>query len=192
LNTNRDLYKGIEGLLKQKQDQPLPSLEAYLTALIRRAGHFANKESISLDEFFSLLRDAFDGPGVTARSSATAGFLNWQLLIEQQIEDLQRMAQNGQLQEKYRDFGIDAPSGRRWFNFDPLAYIECGAAGSLGGWMEGDKTGRTYVPGKVAYEDPGGDIQTCDPRDLDRPPLEIPEITWEMFLDFAWCGQNYE
>jgi hypothetical protein len=192
VNTNRDLYKSIEGLLQERKEQPLPSLEAYLTALIGRAGQFANKESISLDEFFSLLRDAFDGPGVTARSSATAGFLNWQLLIEKQIEDLQQMARNGQLQDKYRYFGIDAPSGRRWFNFDPQTYIECGAAGSLGGWEEGDKTGRSYVPGKVAYTTPEGAIETCDPRDLDRPPVEIPQITWEKFSDFAWCGQNYE
>ena len=192
MNTNRDLYKSIEDLLQQKQGKPLPSLEAYLTALIRRAGQVANKESISLDEFFSLVRDAFDEPGETTPTNATSGFQNWKLLIEQQIEDLQQMARNGQLQDKYRELGIDAPSGRRWYNFDPLSYIECGAAGSLGGWMEGDKTGRTYVPGKVAYTNPDGAIETCDPRDLDRPPVEIPGITWEMFLDFAWCGQNYE
>jgi hypothetical protein len=192
VDTNRDLYKSIESLLQQKQDQPLPSLEAYLTALVGRAARFANKESISLDEFFSLLRDAFDGPGETEPSNPTAGFQNWKLLIEHQIEDLRQMERSGQLQDEDRYFGINAPGGGPWFNFDPVTYIECGAAGSLGGWMEGDKTGRTYVPGKVAYTNPDGAIETCDPRDLDRPPVEIPAITWEMFLDFAWCGQNYE
>ena len=192
MNTNRDLYKSIESLLQQKQNQPLPSLEVYLAALIGRAGKFANKESISLDEFFSLLRDAFDGPGETEPSNPTAGFKNWKLLIEHQIEDLRKMARNGQLQDKHRYFGINAPGGDQWYNFDPVTFIECGAAGSLGGWEEGDKTGRTYVPGKVAYTAPDGTIQSCDPRELDRPPVEIPQITWEKFSDFAHCGQTYE
>src|SRR5262249_12136040 len=134
----------------------------------------------------------FDGPGEIVPDSAAAGFQTWKLQVEQQIEDLRQMARNGQLQDEQRYFGIKAPSGRRWYNFDPCAYIESGAAGSLGGWVEGDETGRTYVPGQVAYVAPDGTIESCDPRDLDRPPKEIPEVTWEMFSDFAWCGQNYE
>ena len=192
MNTNRDLYKNIEGLLQQKHGQPLPSLEAYLTALVARASRFADKESISLDDFFSLLRDAFDGPGETAPSNATAGFQNWKFLIDEQIEDLRQMARSGQLKDEYRYFGINAPGGDPWFNFDPVTYIECGAAGSLGGWVEGDKTGRTYVTGKVAHIGPGGAIEFSDPRELDRPPVEVPEITWEMFSHFARCGQYYE
>jgi hypothetical protein len=192
MNTNRELYKSIETLLKEKKGQPIPSLEAYLSALIARAGRFANKESMSLEEFFSLLHDAFDGPGETVPHSAVAGFQRWKLQVEQQIEDLRQMARKGQLQDEQRYFGINAPSGRRWHNFDPCAYIECGAAGSLGGWVEGDETGRAYVPGQVAYVAPDGAIESCDPRDLARPPEEIPEVTWEMFSDFAWCGQNYE
>ncbi len=192
VNTNRELYKSIEGLLKQQQGQPLPSLEVYLSALIRRAGRFANEESMSLEEFFSLLRDAFDGPGETVPHNPTVGFQKWKLQVEQQIEDLQQMARSGQLQDEQRYFGISAPSGRHWYNFDPCAYVECAAAGSLGGWAEGDETGRAYVPGQVACVGPDGTVESCDPRDLDRPPVKVPAITWEMFSDFAWCGQNYE
>ncbi len=192
MNTNRELYKSVEGLLKEKKGQSIPLLEAYLSALIRRASRFANRESVSLEEFFSLLRDAFDGPGETMPYSASPGFQKWKLQVEQQIEDLQQMARSGQLQDERRYFGISAPSGRQWYNFDPCAYIECGAAGSLGGWVEGDETGRTYVPGQVACMRSDGAIASCDPRDLDRPPVGIHEITWEMFSDFAWCGQNYE
>jgi hypothetical protein len=97
-----------------------------------------------------------------------------------------------QLQNELRYFGISAPSGRYWYNFDPRSYIECGAAGSLGGWVEGDETDRAYVPGSVACIGPDGSITSCDPRDLDRPTVEIPEFTWEMFSDFVWRGQNYE
>jgi len=195
VNTNRELYKSLEGLLKEKEGQPILSLDAYLSNLIRRAGRLARKESISIDEFFCLLRDAFDdsgGPYDAAPYDATSGFQKWKAQVEQQIQDLRQMEQSGQLQDEHRYFGINAPSGRDWYNFDPLSYIECGAAGSLGGWVEGDETGRAYVPGQVACIDPGGVVTSCDPRDLDRPPVQVPEISWEMFAKFAWCGQNYE
>jgi hypothetical protein len=192
VNTNRDLYKSIEGLLKQKQGQPVPSLEVYLSALIRRASRLAHKESMGLEEFFSLLRDAFDGPAEALPYNSTPAFDKWKVQVEQQIEDLRQMARSGQLQDGHRYFGISAPSGRQWYNFDPCAYIECGAAGSLGGWVEGDETGRAYVPGQVACVSPDGGVESCDPRGLDRPPAEVPEVTWEMFSDFAWCGQNFE
>ena len=65
-------------------------------------------------------------------------------------------------------------------------------AGSLGGWEEGDDSGRSYVPGEVACFDPEGKVVSCDPRELDRPRIEVPMITWEMFSDFVCCGQNYE
>jgi hypothetical protein len=192
VNTNRELYKSIEELVKQKRGPSILSLEAYLLALIRRAGRFAHKESMGLEEFFSILRDAFDGPGEAVVPNAAAGFQKWKLQVEQQIEDLQQMARTGQLQDEHRYFGISAPSGRHRYNFDPCAYIECGVAGSLGGWVEGDETGRVYVPGQVACIGPSGAVESRDPRDLDRPPVEVPEVTWEIFANFAWCGQNYE
>ncbi|MEW6305167.1 MAG: hypothetical protein AB1705_16955 [Verrucomicrobiota bacterium] len=195
MNTNRELYKGIEGLLKQKKGLSIPPLDAYLSNLIRRASRFAGQESLSLDEFLGLLRDAFECSGgldAAVPVEATAGFQKWKVQMERQIEDLQQMAQSGQLQDEHRYFGISAPSGRYWYNFDPCTYIECGAEGSLGGWVEGDETGRDYVPGPVACLGPDSSIVACDPRDLDHPPVPLSEITWEMFLDFAWCGQSYE
>ena len=59
------------------------------------------------------------------------------------------------------------------------------AAGALGGWEEGDQTGRQYVPGKVA-------VVSCEPRELDRPPEQIATLSWDRFRDFLWCGQQYE
>jgi hypothetical protein len=44
-----------------------------------------------------------------------------------QIADLYRMAQAGLLENKWRYFGIDSPTGHRWYNFDPAPYLERGA-----------------------------------------------------------------
>jgi hypothetical protein len=195
MKTNRDLYKSIEGLLKEKSQGPVPSLEDYLSNLLTLSHRLASRSALSLDEFFDLLQYAFDGAAISAlpmpKNSAPA-FEKWHAQIEEQIQDLREMAQQGQLKNEYRYFGVSAPSGRYWYNFDPCTYIECGAAGSLGGWEEGDDTGRSYVPGPVACIGPDGEIISCDPRELDRAPVEISSITWEIFSDFAWCGQNYE
>ena len=43
------------------------------------------------------------------------------------------MAEAGALEDEYRYFGIDSPTGFRWYNFDPCSYLECGVRGSLGG-----------------------------------------------------------
>ena len=192
VKTNRELYKSIAGLIKERKGHPVISLESYLSSLVQRAGWYADKQSLSLEEFFSLLRDSFDGPGEPVNRDAVAEFQKWKIQVERQIEDLKQMERNGQLQNKHRYFGIRAPSGGQWYNFDPCSYIECGVDGSMGGWVEGDDTDRDYVPGKVAYLAPDGSIGSCDPKDLDRPPEVIPAITWDMFLDFSWCGQNYE
>jgi hypothetical protein len=31
-----------------------------------------------------------------------------------------------------------------------------------------------------------------DPRDIDDPIVALPQITWEMFVDFLDAGQSYE
>jgi hypothetical protein len=41
------------------------------------------------------------------------------------------MAEAGTLENEYRYFGIDSPTGFRWYNFDPCSYLECGVRGSL-------------------------------------------------------------
>ena len=195
MKTNRDLYKAIEALLEDKKGGSTPTLEVYLGNLRNGTRSFSNSSAVTLDQFFSLLRNAFDTVEPDAQISPQKPNEEFDVLISsmaEQIQDLVDMAANGQLKDDQKYFGITAPSGRRWYNFDPCAYIECGAAGALGGWEDGDGTGRSYVPGKVAHLNADGEISTSDPRELDRQPEMVPEITWEMFSDFVWCGQDYE
>jgi hypothetical protein len=62
----------------------------------------------------------------------------------------------------------------------------------MGGWEEGDPTGRAFVPGEVAVFDSGGGFTSVDPRSIQHPTVEIPQITWEQFKEFLWSGQSYE
>jgi hypothetical protein len=66
--------------------------------------------------------------------SETDAFVARQAVLEtldRQIADLRAMESNGQLYDRRRDFGIDAPSGQRWVSFDVHAYFECAATASF-------------------------------------------------------------
>jgi hypothetical protein len=196
MKTNRDLYKRITSLLDEKEDKPIPSLEDYLSNLLRRAGRIAHKEGLDLEEFFLLLRDSFEDsdefPEAIPVEDAAPEFIEWMEAVVNQIRELREMAENGLLEIEYRELGLTAPGGGHWYNFDPVSYIECGIAGAFGGWEEGDSTGRIYVPGEVAFLDTEGKVEFGDPRELAGPPVEVSQITWRQFSDFVWCGQNYE
>lgn len=46
------------------------------------------------------------------------------------------------------------------------------------------------VPGKVAVAGPDDSLSFVDPREIDEPIVELPEIGWEQFADFLWAGQT--
>ena len=140
------------------------------------------------------MRAAFEPQpnAATPGALATEGYVAWEKRIGEQIRDLDEMRQDGTLDDEYRTFGADAPSGARWYNFEPCTYLECAVAGTFGGWEEGDDTGRSYVPGPVAVLDASGAVTSLDPRDIEEPVVVLLHITWEMFEDFLDSGQSYE
>jgi hypothetical protein len=102
------------------------------------------------------------------------------------------MEEAGTLANDLRYFGVHAPRGLCWFNFDPLTFLECAVAGTFNGWRSGDPTGRDYVPGPVAVVDDAGRITSADPRSLDEPTVEVGPISWDTFAAFLASGQWYE
>ena len=194
MTTTRDLYAVIANLVKQRSGCAL-TLQAYLENLRQRARQLRDREAIAVGEFAELLHAAFEGPDAADAppdAAPSEGFLAWQERIDEQIRDLEEMRHAGTLDDEHRYFGVDAPRGGRWYNFDPSTYLECATAGTFGGWQEGDDTGRAYVPGPVAVVDASGIVTSVDPRDLEEPVVELRPITWEMFVDFLECGQWYE
>lgn len=197
LTTNRDLYRFIGELTKQQATNPL-SLEAYLTNLRHLARPHRQRPTLSVAELAELLRQAFapsasEVPEAHApHTDAVPGYLDWDRRLEAQLGDLRAMREAGTFQDELRYFGVSAPGGGYWYNFDPCTYLECGAAGSFGGWEEGDDTGRQYVPGKVAVFDASGAMTAVDPRELEDPVTALPAIPWSELVAFLDAGQSYE
>ncbi len=204
--TNRDLYLAVSQLIAQHRES-MRSLEEYLRALWDVAHHDHEQTVLAPGSFFGVLAEAFTvEPSAFDdelwRSTAaelyaldlaeTPGFQGWEYRVVRQIIDLREMAEGGQLGNEMRYFGINAPRGSRWYNFDPCTFLECGMAGTFGGWQPGDDTGRDYVPGEVAVMGPDGQITSRDPREIDDPIGVLQAISWESFRDFLGEGQWYE
>jgi len=201
IGTNRDLYVAITEPLEERKETQR-SLEEYLSALWKLGSERKQESQFSVECFFGSLVSAFESTAPEFDESwrdryardveKDVGFSAWESTILRQIVDLREMKETGTLEKEMRYFGVSSPRGGYWYNFDPCSFLECATAGSSGGWQPGDSTGRDFVPGEVAVMNEEGEIETRDPRDIDDPIFEMPQVTWEFFQDFLWCGQNYE
>ena len=59
-------------------------------------------------------------------------------VIQFQISELHKM-KGRQLEDEMRYFGIDSETGNRWYNFDPMTNLECGARCILDSNKEGEQ-----------------------------------------------------
>ncbi len=179
------------------------SLETYLLALLGLSREFADRPALTVDEFLGLLAGAFTAEPVRFQSKwrdrqdppevGPFDFRRWDSLVIAQIVDLREMDENGEIRNEYRYGGIDSPRRNRWYNFDTASYLECAAAGSVGGWQPGDATGRSFVPGPCLGTDSAGNPVLVNPEDFERPQFEIPaDLSWAFFADFMESGQLYE
>jgi hypothetical protein len=193
ITTNRELYRFIAELGK-RDAKSTPTLERYLENLRARSRPYCERDALPPAAFAELLRAAFDEPpeNVLAGGTPTESYRAWERRIEEQIHDLREMAKAGVFDNDLRYFGVQAPSGSTWYNFDPATFLECAAAGSFDGWEEGDATGRMFVPGPVAVIDASGAMTSVDPRATESSVAALPPITWEMFVDFLDMGRLYE
>lgn len=196
ITSNRELYRVVTATL-QRRSRPGPALELYLARLrqtfIAQAG-----VPMTADGFAAALDAAFEGETPVLDTSvlqavvASAATPAWHRQLARQLIDLREMAEAGTLERDDRYFGVDAPSGARWYNFDPHAFVECGLSGSFGGWEPGDDTGRELVPGTVAVVGADNTLTPVKPEELDEPHYSLTSISWEQVEEFLWAGQNYE
>lgn len=201
IKTNRDLYLHIVRLAKVYSDSDR-SLEQYLLVLWAGVSRHSGESWLDVSVFCHLLGEAFEARIPYAEEEeqlvraasvgAEAGYYTVADTLMKQVADLRAMQQAGTLDDEYRYFGVDAPSGALWYNFDPLTYLECAVSGTFGGWEEGDDSGRVYVPGKVAVLDSSGALVEVDPRDIQSVECQLEPLDWATVDDFLWCGQAYE
>jgi hypothetical protein len=192
LETNRDLYLAVDELGRRITR----SLEDYLRTLWQLGCVHRDRAALSLSTFASLLEAAAFEPVPSVEPSWSDdyeldGFTGWECLIRRQIVDLQDMARVGMLADEQRYFGINAPRGSRWYNFDPEGFLGCAVAGTYGGWEDGEP-GRVYVPGKVVVTNEAGELISVDPRELEKDVFVIDHVSWDAFRDFLDAGQMYE
>jgi hypothetical protein len=182
MKTNRDLYKATTEFLEQQSGKKIPELADFLAMLIHNLDRVAEHPAISLYEFHEILKTSFvvnvDTPATSAPPPACPGYARVRAQILKQIQELGMLKASGQLDNEYRYFGLTTATGSNGYNFDPSSYIECGLVGALGGWEDGDDTGREYVPGVT-----GSDSTS---------PVALAELSWEDISDFVWAGQHYE
>lgn len=197
--TNRDLYLAVGGI-KERCKESERTLEDYLLALWALCRGYGEQPALAYDVFVRALDDALTASappygeavhGLPDEAEARHGFAAWEQLIRLQIRDLREMREAGTFENEYRYFGVDAPRGARWYNFDPASYLEGAAVGTFGGWDPADG-GRIMVPGPVAVLGEDGKLTSVDPSEIDDPVVPLPEITWEAFADFLQNGQWYE
>jgi hypothetical protein len=195
--TNRDLYVRLLDAGRRMTDAGR-TLDEFLRAWWLVAKPLCRADRLDLDSVAALVEAAarVEPPPLspawrTARFpfvSDPATFGDWESIVLSQVADLADFADQGPL-DQWASLGIDAPrppgtvraTSDRWYNFTPSAYLECGTAGSLGGWDAGDGV-RVPLPGPVtplrAEPDPG--------------PHAIGTLTWADLADLAICGQLYE
>jgi hypothetical protein len=192
IRNNRDLYQVITALVALHRGRSPPLVE-YLRALLDLFRSLADRPALDPDTFARVLGEAFAGrPDARAEVVAAEGFAAVEAALNGQVRDLLAMKANGTLENEERYFGVDAPSRMRWYNFDPLTYLECGVQGAFGGWQVTDDTGRMPVPGQVAMLDERDEIVAVDPADLPDDVEPIDVITWEDVERFLHCGRTYE
>lgn len=178
--TNRELYATLTAL-DIKRD-----LETYLRALLAAGRAFGPREPDAGDALAMLTAAAtcepleFDDAWLARlpawqQEPPPQGLARFEAILVEHIADLRRMRDNGQLANDLRYFGVESPSGARWYNFDPSSYLECGLAGSVGGWQDDDEVVLVTPPEVVAEDD-----------ETRR------SFGWEGLCDLLVCGRCYE
>lgn len=198
--TNRDIYLAIHALTRDPARSLARSLEEYLRAMLRICRGHREKQALAVDEFLETLRASFTASPLLfdeqwAKQYDTRpekGYAAFESTLLRHVVDLREMRAKGTLNEKWIELGVNSPRGARWYNFHPASYLECAAAGSIGGWEPGDDTGRQFVPGEVAVLGDDGKIASAHPEEIDRPIYPFAEVTWAQFTEFIECGQMYE
>src|SRR5579859_277742 len=139
VNTNEGFCQYIRTLASERATTTM-SLEEYLRALwgllkLRQA------EGVTFSLLGQLLHDAFEAPPLPfdeqwlqydtppdLDAENEEAFAVLQQMLCYQIADLHLMAQTGQIHDPNAFFGIDSPTGHRWYNLHPSSYLECAVA----------------------------------------------------------------
>lgn len=195
--TNRELYLRVAKVAARAHGAGR-ELEAYLRAVLGVCRGMREMEALTCEGFVEVLEAALTAEAVEVeagwRSMAVqglAGFAAFEGRLQKQVMDLREMRAAGVFENRERYFGVFAPSGARWYNFDVATFLECGAVGTFGGWEPGDEGDRELVPGEVAVMGEEG-IEAVPAAEVERPVFAVGGVDWETLRMFLGMGQSYE
>lgn len=197
LRTNRDLYTRLIGL-GRTMDGAGRTLDEFLRSWWWAGRALAGRVELDLDQVAAMFTVAatVQPPSLVsswrrasyALADGGASYHDWEAVLLSQIADLADFAEAGPVPQRaslgidaVRPHGVSRATGYRWYNFEPLSYLECGAAGSLGG------------------DDPAEGLRVAVPGDylsLRHEPQpgvrELPTLGWADLTELAVCGQQSE
>ena len=183
INNNRDFYLAVLELISEYKGSSR-SLEHYLHTVLAASFEYSKDDGVTLDQLMTMLRAGFEREVPThdvvpmPLRDADFGFKRWFSIAARQIRDLREMRVSGALEDPMRYFGIEGPNGETWYNFDPVGFLECGAAGYFDGWRPGDPTNRKST-------NPEPEEKICE-------SIEIEGLYWRGVADFLYTCQIYE
>jgi hypothetical protein len=168
VRTSRGLYLYVTALAERARER---SLDDYLSCLWKLGTARRNDASFTGAELAELLERALteEVPGHVppAPGPARDGFARWEATILHQIHD---------------------PGPQR----DVATYLECGVAGTFGGYARESDTGRVLLPAKQAVLGADGQLHARDPLDVRDETGDLGAITWDRFARFLEAGRDYE
>lgn len=132
------------------------SLEDYLRAVLRSVIEHEHDtytwklQARILTDGLSLTPLPFDqawlqytGPGEIVRANSEKDLANVYeaalSLLKYQIADLHRMEEAGTINNPYRYFGIESPTGHTWYNFTPGGFLGCALSCMEGGTEDSEE-----------------------------------------------------
>jgi hypothetical protein len=188
--THRDLYFAAVRRVNAHPGRERP-LEEYLRALLGQLAALRERAELGAAEFLDWVtgglaadpvpfEPAWDRVPAVAPSGA-AGFGDVERMLQRQVAELRRLLACGLWNGPEREFGVQAPGGGRWSNFDPASFVECGLQGIFGGFALEEHS--RPIPHTPRLAEQSGVIARGIPMSF---------VTWDDVLGFLLCGQCYE
>ncbi len=195
--TNRELYSLVIARNKARGQCPV-TLEQYLYGLWNELRPLRSGTALSVEAFLGATENAFTKDygrvdlALLSSAREEESIPPWEALLLGQLADLRGMAENDSLHDPMRYFGISAPSGRFWYNFEPYAFLEAGLGGVFDGWSPELNPDRVLVPGKVAVLTEDGQVEAVAPELLLQDARSVTSISWEELVVILEDGYSYE
>lgn len=136
-----DIKNEIVNIIDSKNECNI-SLREYLIRILHISKDYSTNTRISSSKFIDILNKAFTiilnthsnyeqqyklKPPIINLQDSNFEVLRETILF--QINELDCMEKDESLlRNKMSYFGVDSPNGNRWYNFDPLTYLECASS----------------------------------------------------------------